>query len=174
MGYVHIGMDHFSLPGEELALAKGNGTLHRNFMGYTIARNRITIGLGTSAISESPDMYVQNEKSVEDYQSCIIDGSWPVIKGHTLSLKDQNVKKILLDLICKGFTVWQETDLMEHIVNDQKEALQKMAEDGLCELMPGKLTITKLGEFFIRNVCSLLDPYLDLNAKTERRFSQVV
>lgn len=174
MGYVHIGMDHFSLPGEELAWAKEKGTLHRNFMGYTVARNRITIGLGTSAISELPDMYVQNEKTVEDYQSCIHEGSWPVIKGHRLTVKDQEVKKIILDLICKGFTTWQPNDLMERIAKDQKESLKKMSDDGLCELLPGKLSIKKKGEFFIRNVCSLLDPYLNVNTKTESRFSQVV
>ena len=84
MGYLEIGMDHFALPNDQLSKSMQRGTLHRNFMGYTPHYTRLSIALGASSISDSWDGFMQNEKSIEDYQKAVEAGRFPISKGHLL------------------------------------------------------------------------------------------
>src|SRR5260370_41458511 len=87
-GYEYIGMTHFALPGDSLAQAKKNGTLHRSFQGYTTHANRDLVGFGVSAIGQVGDLYVQNHKSLQDYQAAVASGELPSSRGRSMSRDD--------------------------------------------------------------------------------------
>src|ERR1700730_7284364 len=89
-GYEYIGMDHFALPGDSLAQAKQNGTLHRSFQGYTTHANRDLVGFGVSAIGQVSDLYVQNHKSLQDYQAAVASGELPSNRGRSMSRDDRS------------------------------------------------------------------------------------
>lgn len=110
-GFVAIGMDHFALPGDKLCLAASEGKMHRNFMGYTTTINKLIIGLGASSISDSWNAFVQNEKTVEDYQDKIEKGEWPYITGHFLNAEDLILRKRILELMCTNRTILNEDNL---------------------------------------------------------------
>ena len=173
MGYVEIGLDHFALPDDRLTRAAKSGTLHRNFMGYTPHQTRMTVGLGASAISDSWDGYVQNEKSVEAYTARVAAGVLPYFRGHLLSEQEQSVRRHILNIMCKGFTSWTvEQELFERA----RGRWQQMAYDGLLTLGPRTVTVTERGKPFLRNIAAALDPLFDggLTHETRPMFSRSV
>ena len=102
-GYADIGLDHFAMPTDELAVAHRTDDLHRNFMGYTTSRATVTLALGCSAIGDCWDTYVQNEKGVEEYERIVLEEHrLPIVKGHTLSESEQTVRRHILNLMCQG------------------------------------------------------------------------
>ena len=103
-GYIDIGMDHFALPGDDLYEAWLNGTLHRNFMGYTTQRTSFLLGLGVSSISDIGVAFAQNRKSLHEYYEVIDKNELPVFKGYFLNEEDITFRKYILNIICKGFT----------------------------------------------------------------------
>jgi len=154
-GYVDIGMDHFALPHDALAVAQQAGTLHRNFMGYTTTSTNLLIGLGVSSISDSHYGYAQNLKKVEEYEEKIFKGEWAVFKGHHQSEEDLFIKRCILEIACKGEL---QTALLHGIMNETLfEELSVMQEEGIITLTDQGLKVTELGRAFIRNVCSLFD-----------------
>ena len=102
-GYEYIGMDHFALPGDSLALAKHNGTLHRSFQGYTTHADRDLVSFGVSAIGQVGDLYVQNHKSLPSYQAAISGGTLPSNRGRTMSRDDRIRRDVINDIMCHGF-----------------------------------------------------------------------
>ena len=102
--YLDIGMDHFALPNDSLFEAFENGTLHRNFMGYTTNTTKLLIGLGCSSISDSWDAFAQNVKTVEEYKKIVNNGHFPLFKGHSLSAEDLIIRTHILDLMCQHET----------------------------------------------------------------------
>jgi oxygen-independent coproporphyrinogen III oxidase len=154
-GYVDIGMDHFALPTDSLAVAQQEGRLHRNFMGYTTTQTDLLIGLGTSAISDAHYAYAQNLKKVEDYQLQINNGKLAVFKGHLQTNEDRLLRRCILDIACNGFL---ENALLQQVQNDRiQKQLSGFLEEELVHITDKGLFVTSSGRIFIRNICSVFD-----------------
>lgn len=170
-GYREIGMDHFALPHDTLALAQVQGTLHRNFMGYTTTNTDMLIGLGASSISESMYGYAQNEKSVEDYEKTVAEGALPIVKGHLHREDDALRKQVILAISCREFVPYS---LIQSIFTDEVEVqLGIMQNEGLVLLEEEGLRITSLGKTFVRNICNVFDKYR-VAVPGERLFSKSI
>lgn len=156
-GYIQIGMDHFALPTDDLYKAQLDGTLNRNFMGYTEHKTNLLLGLGASSISESPGMYVQNEKVIETYSDAISEEKLPFINGHTLTESEKILKFHITELMCQ-----LQTDVEEVFkIADNKEFIQSqindLIADELVQLNGYQLTMTSHGKHLIRPACMALD-----------------
>jgi len=162
-GYADIGMDHFALPTDTLFLARSDGKLHRNFMGYTTQNTGMLLGLGVSSISDTGNAYAQNEKTLHDYYDKIRSGKLAVTRGCFLNEEDSVYKQYILNLACQGSTVLRTQDqpLLRQLVFPQ---LQALAEDGLVTFSGEYVKLTEQGHYFIRTVCSAFDLYLHRSA----------
>lgn len=148
-GYREVGMDHFALPGDPLFRAMEDGTLHRNFMGYTTAPSPTLIGLGASSISDIWTAYSQNTKEVEDYMAEVTQGRLPLVKGHFLSDEDLLFRRQILDLMCRFGTVLPDAE--------SRRRLRPLEDDGLVTCREGRVQVTERGRPFVRNVCMAID-----------------
>jgi oxygen-independent coproporphyrinogen-3 oxidase len=173
-GYEEIGMDHFALPGDELLVAARSGELHRNFMGYTHQHTQLLVGLGVSSISDSWYGFAQNVKTVEEYLALTGAGEFAVMKGHLLSEEDLILRRHILDIMCKGQTLWNHHEKPCEAVFDGLVRLQKLEDDGLVELSLSGLKVTALGNRFLRNICLCLDARLWAAQPTTQLFSMAV
>ena len=167
-GYIEIGMDHFALPSDSLALALKSGCLHRNFMGYTEVKSDLLLGLGVSSISESLDCYHQNIKVLADYKAAIESGQIATLRGHRLSAADQAHRKQILELMTE-FRTPLKTKL--EINSDE---LAELERDGLIEKSEEELRITESGRPFLRNVCMLFDERMRAQRPETRIFSSSI
>ena len=158
-GYYDIGMDHFALLHDDLYLAKQKAKLHRNFMGYTTQNSGLLIGLGVSSISDLGNAFAQNEKNLHDYYASINDGKLAVKRGYFLNEEDIAFRQYIKDISCKGATVFhtEHLPLLEEFCFPQ---LKQLAADGLVEYDKKQLKLTAEGHYFIRNICSAFDLYL--------------
>lgn len=158
-GYTDIGMDHFALPDDELYQVWRNGSLHRNFMGYTVQKSNFMLGLGLSAISDTGYAYAQNTKSLREYYRSIASGKPAIRKGYFLTPEDRAFRQHILDIACKGRTTldhtW-ETQLSEWTL----PALRDLEEDGLVRVQGDEVSLTKEGQPFLRHVCKAFDLHL--------------
>jgi oxygen-independent coproporphyrinogen III oxidase len=170
-GYKEIGMDHFALESDSLCVAYNEGSLHRNFMGYTTNPTKSMIGLGMSAISDSWFAFAQNDKSVEGYIDQVSKGEIPVFRGHVLSETDLIIRKHILDLMCQF-----ETTLDSEKVNYRAilERLLPLQEDGLLQCNGNRITVTELGKIFIRNICMCFDLHLLAKKPDTQLFSKTI
>ena len=168
-GYLEIGMDHFALPHDELAEAQRNKNLHRNFMGYAEARTGVLLGLGVSAISETPTCFHQNEKAFPVYERRLQQSEIPTLRGHLLSDEDRRLREQILTFVTR-FDVALQADQREEAI----EFLAPLVEDGLVELRGNKLTLTEKGKPFLRNVCMFFDYRLRHQPPKARTFSQAL
>ncbi|HKR60419.1 MAG TPA: oxygen-independent coproporphyrinogen III oxidase [Pyrinomonadaceae bacterium] len=168
-GYLEIGMDHFALPDDGLAKASTRGTLHRNFMGYAEARTGVMLGLGVSAISETPSCFHQNEKAFPVYERRLMQGEIPTLRGHLLSDEDRRLREQILTFMTR-FGV----NLEDNQCDEAKTFLSPLIEDGLVELQNSKLTLTERGRPFLRNACMFFDYRLRRRQPEARTFSQAV
>ncbi|KAB7733003.1 oxygen-independent coproporphyrinogen III oxidase [Rudanella paleaurantiibacter] len=173
-GYSEIGIDHFAKPHDGLFRAMDNGTLHRNFMGYTTQQTRVLLGLGASAISDVGMAFGQNEKNVDAYLGLIAAGELPVVKGHVLSRQDGRVREHILNLMCRFQTSWAADEWTLEEWEAMRPRLEQMAEDGLIEFTETSVRIAEEGRPFIRNVCMVLDRYLPTTPTSVRVFSSTV
>lgn len=173
-GYLEIGMDHFALPDDDLFLAACSGNLHRNFMGYTHHHTQMLIGLGVSSISDSYYGFAQNVKVVEEYLALINSGELPVVKGHILTAEDLVIRKHILNIMCKGYTTWDQNDGYFPSLPESMKRLAPLAEDGLVELDHYGLKVTAPGKRFLRNIGMALDARLWQAEPTARLFSMAV
>ncbi|MEM9679276.1 MAG: oxygen-independent coproporphyrinogen III oxidase, partial [Bacteroidota bacterium] len=128
--YIEIGMDHFALPTDTLYKAMLNGTLHRNFMGYTASKTKAMIGLGVSAISDSWYGFAQNAKTIEAYYKALEDERLPVFRGHILSEEDLVIRRHILNLMCRFETSWSSDDMTFEALPDCIIKLKEMETDG--------------------------------------------
>lgn len=158
-GYHDIGMDHFALMHDSLFKAWDNGKLHRNFMGYTTQNSGLLVGLGISAISDTGTAFAQNAKSLHDYYSLIRNDQLAMKKGYVLNDEDKRFRKNILDICCKGQTLFDEkqTPLLEQYTFPE---LALLASDGLVEYNKAGLEVTREGHYFIRNICRAFDIHL--------------
>lgn len=173
-GYKDVGMDHFALPTDNLYTALNNGTLHRNFMGYTPSKTKLLIGLGASSISDSWYGFAQNVKSVEEYQHLVSHGLIPIFRGHILTQEDQIVRQHILNLMCQFETSWDKKE--EEVVDFQKIIgnLSEMESDGLIEIGKNHIKVTPKGRPFIRNISMAFDVKLHRKQPDTRIFSMTV
>ncbi|QJD95261.1 oxygen-independent coproporphyrinogen III oxidase [Mucilaginibacter robiniae] len=170
-GYYEVGMDHFALHTDSLFRAEMEGSLHRNFMGYTNQYTQLMIGLGVSSISDSWYGFAQNVKKVEEYQQMVANGQLPVVKGHDLTDDDLIIRRHILNIMCKGKTTWNlHTETCEALV-ECLERLQPLVDDGLIELSSWELKVTALGRRFLRNICMAFDARLWANKPSSQLFS---
>ncbi len=173
-GYVDIGMDHFALPGDDLYEAWLNGTLHRNFMGYTTQHTSFLLGLGVSSISDTGIAFAQNEKSLHEYYDAIQKNELAVFKGHFLNGEDVSFRKYILNIICRGYSKLEATHLpvLREICFPE---LEKLRDDGLIEWNEKEVIVTSSGRHFIRNISSVFDLHLQRNKLgTKQLFSKAI
>lgn len=159
-GYKEIGMDHFSLPADELYTAMENKRLHRNFMGYTSFATSLMIGLGVSSISDSWTAFAQNVKKVEEYYQYIEKNELPLFRGHLLTGEDLVLRRHILNIMCYGETSWKHEEEQCQALYESLDHLREMELDGLVTLSPYSLKVTALGKPFTRNVCMAIDARL--------------
>lgn len=172
--YMAVGMDHFCLHDEALYNAYQKGEMHRNFMGYTPNYTKCSIALGASSISDSWSMYVQNEKHVETYQEKVNQGILPIIKGHKLSKTEGMMRKHILNLMCKDATYWNENSQDAIAISPFLSNLDELVNDGLVTYNNSSIQITDLGKFFIRNICSAIDPIFQGSSSGNQVFSKAI
>ncbi len=165
-GYRDVGMDHFALPEDALCQAADTGQLHRNFMGYTDRYTPLLIGLGVSSISDSWTAFAQNVKTLEEYRTLVNTGKLPVFKGHVLSSCDLIIRSYILDIMCRGTTsLDMSTPQSAPIVT----RLAPMLDDELIVREGNRITVTRQGEAFLRNICMAFDERFH-----EKQFAQPV
>lgn len=173
LGYIEIGMDHFSLEKDELYQSLVQKRLHRNFMGYTSSKTQLMIGLGMSAISDSWYGFAQNDKTVESYQKRVDEGKIPVFGGHILNEEDLIMRRHILNLMCQLETNFDR----ETRFDDLKISLAKLSEmqaDGLVEIGDDFVRITEAGRVFSRNVAMAFDLRMMRKMPETRLFSMTV
>lgn len=173
-GYHDIGMDHFALPEDTLFLARQNGTLHRNFMGYTTQSTPMLIGLGVSAISDLGTAYVQNAKVVEPYIEAVNEGRFPFFRGHLLTEEDVVLRSLIKSIMCRYEAQWEASEAMTELTTPAFKRLKELEADGLVIVGPESVKVTPLGIPFVRNVAMAFDARLWRKAPEENRFSMVV
>lgn len=173
-GYREIGMDHFALESDSLWQASVKGTLHRNFMGYTSRLVSPMIGLGVSAISDSWDMFVQNEKELETYVQRVQIGELPILRGHKLNREDRVLRRHILNLMTRLETHWETPDLYLPYLAEIENKLAEAEADGLVKLRRRGCRITPQGKPFLRNVCMAFDARLARKAPETQIFSRTV
>lgn len=173
-GYVEIGMDHFALPSDTLAIADRTKQIHRNFMGYTTQKTDMLIGLGASSISDAWGAFAQNIKKVEDYQKATQEGKLPFFRGHLLNQEDLILRKHILNLMCKGETSWADEALQTKQIYKALEDLKEIEKDELIQTQPFSLKIQPEGKAFLRNVCMAFDARLMRKKSGVKVFSQTV
>jgi oxygen-independent coproporphyrinogen-3 oxidase len=159
-GYREIGMDHFALETDSLWDATVQGTLHRNFMGYTSRQVAPLIGLGVSAIGDSWTAYSQNEKLIETYQNRVNQGEIPILRGHLLTEEDQIIRRHILNLMTQMETRWAEHSLQPSHLERIHGYLAGLEKDGLVVLSDAGCVITEKGRPFLRNICMAFDAHL--------------
>ena len=179
-GYLYIGMDHFALPDDELALAQARGGLHRNFMGYTTHADSDLVGLGVSAISHIGDSFSQNPRDLPSWEAALDDGRLPVFRGMRLDADDQLRADLIQQLMCQGEIPVAALERRHDIVfaeyfADALEKLQPLVEDGLVKVDSDRITVTSRGRLLLRNIAMCFDRYLAQPLADARpRFSRAI
>jgi oxygen-independent coproporphyrinogen-3 oxidase len=168
-GYVEIGMDHFALPHDGMAQAQRQGTLHRNFQGYTETRTNVLLGLGVSAISETPTCFHQNEKAFPVYERRVRNLEIPTLRGHLLSEEDRQLREQILQ-----FMTQFRVRLTDNQADDARVFLSPMIDDGLVAISNDTLELTAKGTPFLRNACMFFDRHLRSQEQRPQVFSQAL
>ncbi|TWD50148.1 oxygen-independent coproporphyrinogen III oxidase [Pseudomonas sp. SJZ131] len=176
-GYRYIGMDHFALPDDELAIAQEESTLQRNFQGYTTHGHCDLVGLGVSAISQIGDLYCQNTSDLNLYQNTLASAQLATNRGLLCNADDRLRRAVIQQLIC-GFSL--EFASIEQAFNidfrgyfsELWPQLQEMANDGLIELDGERISVLPAGRLLVRSVCMVFDAYLE--QQNRQRFSRVI
>ncbi len=176
-GYVYIGMDHFAKPDDELAVAQREGTLYRNFQGYSTHAECDLVAIGATSISMVGDSYAQNLKGLDDYYAAIDAGNLAIFRGVELDKDDKLRRDVITALIC-NFVLEKSAieqlhgiNFNEYFANELKD-LEGMQGDGLLKLEPGRIEVNPAGKLLIRNICMVFDRYL--REKQNQRFSRVI
>ncbi len=177
-GYVYIGMDHFALPADALAVAKRQGRLHRNFQGYSTQPDCDLIGLGVSAIGRIGATYSQNAKTMAEYADHLDQGRLPVARGLALSRDDLARRAVIMALMCQGQALFESIEQawlldFRSYFAAELEQLRELADAGLVVLDDAGIEVTAQGWFFVRAVAMVFDRHLQAD-RHRVRFSRII
>ena len=177
-GYVYIGMDHFALPQDSLAVAKRQGRLHRNFQGYSTQPDADLIALGVSAIGRMGATYSQNAKTLDEYYDAVRQGQFPVVRGLALTRDDLVRRAVVMALMCQGRLDFESIEVahlirMRDYFKAELEDLVELQTLGLCELSNEGVQVTATGWYFVRAVAMVFDRHLRTDQVRER-FSRII
>jgi oxygen-independent coproporphyrinogen III oxidase len=175
-------MDHFALPGDELAVALRNRVLHRNFMGYATRPAPDMVGFGMSAIGEVAGAFVQNHKSLTRYYGMLDAGEIPVERGYALDADDARRRAVILALMCNfhvEFAAWERAFGLPFAETFAGEIAELEAPDGpvahgFLRVTAEALEVTELGALFVRNLAMVFDRHLRRRAADRPAFSRTV
>ncbi len=176
-GYVNIGLDHFARPEDELVRAQQNKTLWRNFQGYTTHKDCDILAFGASSISQTADVYMQNEKSLKRYQDRVATTGFAVERGLKLTRDDQiqreAITRVMCDLELDFAAFGSEWGIaFTDYFADALTELRPLADDGLVQIEAGKISVTPNGRLFLRNIGMCFDRYLKQPASEKPRYSR--
>jgi oxygen-independent coproporphyrinogen-3 oxidase len=178
-GYVYIGMDHFAKPDDELTVAMNNGTLYRNFQGYSTHAGLDLFALGMSSISMLSRLYVQNYKKLNEYYTRIDAGTLPVMRGVVLTDDDVLRRRVIMELMCNfrltKAKIEQEFGIsFDSYFSEALKELKSFEKDNLIELSEKAIHITDPGRLLIRNIAMNFDAYLSTKSEDKPQFSRTV
>ncbi|MGL4318314.1 MAG: oxygen-independent coproporphyrinogen III oxidase, partial [Pseudomonas sp.] len=176
-GYRYIGMDHFALPDDELATAQEDGSLQRNFQGYTTHGHCDLIGLGVSAISQIGDLYCQNSSDLGNYQQSLDNSQLATQRGLHCNADDRIRRAVIQQLICQFRLDFADIEELFNIdfyayFSSLWPQLEQFARDGLIELDLRHIEVLPAGRLLVRSLCMLFDGYLQ--QQNRQRFSRVI
>ncbi|OZA05150.1 MAG: oxygen-independent coproporphyrinogen III oxidase [Methylophilaceae bacterium 17-44-8] len=177
-GYIYIGMDHFALPEDTLAVAKKQGRLHRNFQGYSTQAESDLIGLGVSSIGKIGATYSQNAKTLEEYYDHIDQGHFPVVRGLALSRDDLIRRAVIMAIMCHGELQYESIEL-SHMIQfdayfaDELAMLKEKEQAGMLIIEQDGIKVTEMGWFFVRAIAMVFDRYLQTDTN-RARFSKII
>ena len=177
-GYVHIGMDHFALPHDDLAIAARHAGLHRNFQGYSTHADSDLIAFGISAISKVGIAYSQNVKTLDEYYDKLDSGQLPVMRGIELTADDLLRRAVIQSIMCH-FELSIECIEIAHLVDfeeyfaEELMQLRMLAQEGLVTIEPGWIKVTPRGRLLVRVIAMAFDRYVAQGEQRER-FSKVI
>ena len=177
-GYDYIGMDHFALRHDTLAVAKRQGRLHRNFQGYSTHPDCDLIGLGVSAIGRIGAHYMQNAKTLEEYHDALHRHQLPVVRGMVLSRDDLVRRAVIMAIMCQGRVDFESIELaylveFSQYFETEMRLLEPLVESGLVQLESDGIRVTPLGWYFVRAVAMVFDRHLQAD-RTVERFSRII
>jgi oxygen-independent coproporphyrinogen-3 oxidase len=178
-GYVYIGMDHFARPEDELSVAQKNGTLQRNFQGYSTKAGCDLYAFGMSAISQLERVYAQNFKGLSDYYAAVDEGRLPTRAGYALDDDDLLRREVIMRIMCHSVLDTRDVSATFGIDFDEYFApnvarLQRFVDEGLVVLRDGAIEVTGMGRLVIRNIAMCFDRYLDDLRSDKPIFSRTV
>ena len=178
-GYVYIGMDHFAKPDDELSIALENGTLYRNFQGYSTHTGLNMLSLGMSSISMLSNLYVQNEKNLPEYYKRLDDGELPILRGVQLNEDDILRRDVIVEIMCHFKIIKSEIEErysinFDEYFGDALEALVEFEKDGLIILDSEQIVVTPDGRMLIRNIAMNFDAYLMKKEGYKPQYSRTV
>ena len=176
-GYINIGLDHFARPDDELVRAQRNKTLWRNFQGYTTHKDSDILAFGVSSISQTADVYMQNEKNLKRYQERVATTGFAVERGIRLGRDDKirrdAITRVMCDLELDFAAFGREWDIpFAEYFADALTELRPLAEDGLVTIEAGRIAVTPTGRLFLRNIGMCFDRYLKESSSDQPRYSQ--
>ena len=176
-GWTPIGLDHFARPGDELALARRDGRLGRNFQGYTVRSAPETVAVGASAISDVGGLFAQNLRAMGAYTAALRSGLLPLARGHRLSADDRRRRQLVSELMCNLSTRLTAEEAAGPL-SVAIMRLEGMVVDGLVRLSTDpegvEVEVTDLGQILLRNVAMVFDAYLSEDATSSETFSRTV
>jgi oxygen-independent coproporphyrinogen-3 oxidase len=177
-GYVYIGMDHFALADDDLAIAKRQGRLQRNFQGYSTQPECDLIGLGVSSIGQIGATYSQNAKTMEEYCDTIDQGHLPIVRGLGLTSDDLIRRTVIMSIMCQGEVQYESIELAYMIdfksyFSHELEAIKPLQNAGMVTIDEMGIEVTQMGWFFVRAIAMVFDKYLQAD-KTRARFSKII
>jgi oxygen-independent coproporphyrinogen-3 oxidase len=177
-GYDYIGMDHFALPDDSLAIAKKQGKLHRNFQGYSTQPDCDLVALGVSSIGRVGSTYSQNAKTLDEYTALIAQGKLPISKGLALNADDILRRDVIMSTMCQGRVDFAEIssrhgiDFQNYFATELAE-LRAMHGQGLATVEPGSVEVTSMGWYFVRAVAMAFDGRLRAGS-TGAKYSKIL
>ena len=176
--YCYIGMDHFALPTDALAVAKREGRLHRNFQGYSTQPDCDLVALGVSAIGRVGAAYYQNAKTLPEYYESLARGRLPVVRGYSLTQDDELRRDVIMALMCQGRLEFEPVERAHGVrfgdyFAKELDAIRVLARSGLVELEEGAIKVTAAGWFLVRAIAMVFDHHLQA-AQARHQFSRVV
>jgi oxygen-independent coproporphyrinogen-3 oxidase len=178
-GYEYIGMDHFARPDDELAIARREKTLYRNFQGYSTRAGADLYGLGMSSISHFGDIYAQNAKTLPEYYGALDGGHLPTVAGYEMNLDDRIRKHVIMRLMCDLEVDKKDVEKrfgieFDRYFHSSLVKLDEFKEDGVVRDDGSRILILDAGRLVLRNIAMCFDAHIDRMKGETPIFSRTV